>query len=270
MEQIREHYEIEKELANRLKNASKKERMSLYCEVYSEILKRVPSHPHNTDNEAKKSKALSDEVRLLKSFLSKNHIFLEFGKGGYCQLCFEMARYFRKVYAIYPICFSEIPPKDRHPENFKLINPDELNRDIPLGSIHIVFSNNLIEHLHPEDMMEQLQDIYNVLVPKGKYICATPHRFKGPDDISQYFDVEATCFHLKEYTNNELYRIFKKTGFSKIQYMLRLKGIHVRIPIYPSIIIEYLLNPIPYKMRRIVARTFPFRHLLSICLIATK
>jgi len=38
----------------------------------------------------------------------------------------------------------------------------------------------------------------------------------GPHDISAYFDDGATGFHLKEYSNEELYRLFLKTGFKNI------------------------------------------------------
>ena len=44
-EQIREHYEIEKELAARLRSASKEERRNLYTAVYDELMQRVPQHP---------------------------------------------------------------------------------------------------------------------------------------------------------------------------------------------------------------------------------
>lgn len=47
-EQIREYYEIEKELANRLRYASKQERRYLYSSLYDELYRRVPLHPQLT------------------------------------------------------------------------------------------------------------------------------------------------------------------------------------------------------------------------------
>jgi hypothetical protein len=43
--QLREHYEIEKALANRLRAAKKPDRESLYATVYDELFQRVPQHP---------------------------------------------------------------------------------------------------------------------------------------------------------------------------------------------------------------------------------
>ena len=52
-EQLRQHFEIERELAAKLKNASAAERKSLYNEVYDELFRRVPDHPqlHRVANE---------------------------------------------------------------------------------------------------------------------------------------------------------------------------------------------------------------------------
>jgi hypothetical protein len=47
-EQIREHYEIEKQLASRLRMAGKAERRTLYAALYDELYRRVPHHPQLT------------------------------------------------------------------------------------------------------------------------------------------------------------------------------------------------------------------------------
>jgi hypothetical protein len=46
-EQLRQFYEIEKEMAAQLRVASKEERLGLHQELYAELFKRVlPSHAH--------------------------------------------------------------------------------------------------------------------------------------------------------------------------------------------------------------------------------
>ena len=81
------------------------------------------------------------------------------------------------------------------------------------NTINVVYSHQVIEHLHPDDAVTHLQEVYRVLSPGGAYICATPNRLNGPHDISKYFDREATGFHLKEYTTTELYGLFRQEGF---------------------------------------------------------
>src|SRR5260370_7461978 len=44
-EQLREHYEIEKELATKLRESSHEERRTLYTSLYHDLYRRVPSHP---------------------------------------------------------------------------------------------------------------------------------------------------------------------------------------------------------------------------------
>ena len=44
-ENIREHYDVEKELAHKLRNATKEERGKLYSSLYDELYRRVPHHP---------------------------------------------------------------------------------------------------------------------------------------------------------------------------------------------------------------------------------
>ena len=87
IEQIREHYEIEKELASRLMNSSKEEREFLYSSLYNELYRRVPLHPQLTE---KKSSELTDtsvssQLVFLKHFLQKNMTFCEIGPGD-CSL----------------------------------------------------------------------------------------------------------------------------------------------------------------------------------------
>ena len=44
-EQVKEHYEIEKVIADRLRNSSAAERTELYKASYDELFRRVPHHP---------------------------------------------------------------------------------------------------------------------------------------------------------------------------------------------------------------------------------
>jgi SAM-dependent methyltransferase len=121
---------------------------------------------------------------------------------------------------------------------------------VPPESIDVAFSSQLIEHLHPEDVVIQLQAIYRALVPGGVYICLTPHRFGGPADVSRLFDEVATGFHLKEYTNRELARLFRGTGFSRISALRRIGRKHVRFPLLPILWLEALLQPLGHPQRR--------------------
>lgn len=268
-EQLREHYEIEKKLASRLYNASREERRYLYTSLYNELYRGVPLHPQLTRKADSKFRfmVISRQMRLLKRFLKPESIFLEIGAGD-CGLSLEVSKYVRKVYAV--DVSEEITKEVIFSRNLELIISDGCSIPLPEGSINITYSNQLMEHLHPDDAFEQLQNIYKVLAYGGKYICITPNRLYGPHDISRYFDKVATGFHLKEYTVTELYKLFYKVGFSKINTYIGGKGIYIKSPLSLVKLCEELLSVLPLSLRGGIANTLPFRALLGITIVGTK
>jgi ubiquinone/menaquinone biosynthesis C-methylase UbiE len=157
------------------------------------------------------------------------------------------------------------------PKTFQLILSDGIHINLPTASIDFAFSNQLMEHLHPDDAFEQLQEIYRVLRPGGEYLCITPHRFMGPDDVSQYFDEVATGFHLKEYTNSELYSLFKRVGFSKVKFLVGWRGKNYRpISMIASRALELPLKFFPYRIRKRISLLPLVRNFIYIKLLGVK
>lgn len=99
VEEIREHYELEKGLASKLRNASREERRSLYGSVYEAMYKGVPQHSMLTRKESSEEKEVivSDQMKILKFFLGKDISFLEVGPGD-CALSFEVAKFTQLMY----------------------------------------------------------------------------------------------------------------------------------------------------------------------------
>ena len=90
---------------------------------------------------------------------------------------------------------------------------------VPDGSVDVAYSNQLMEHLHPDDAQAQLADIHRALGPGGCYVCVTPRPAPpAPGDVSMYFDEVARGFHLREYTVGELRAMFRRVGFRRIDF----------------------------------------------------
>jgi SAM-dependent methyltransferase len=253
-EQLREHYEVEKELATRLRNASKIERRSLYNVVYDERAQRIPHHPLVTqaaDPEIR-ARAIAPQLRLLNSFLTPETVFLEVGPGD-CALALEVAKHVRHVYAV--DVSEELVIDAARPSNFELFLSDGIHVPVPANAVDLAYSNQLMEHLHPDDAIDQLRGIFHALVPGGMYICITPNRLSGPYDISRHFDEVATGFHLKEYTITELEAAFKAAGFSKVRAFVSYGGrvLTPELPPYVFSAIEWALENIPRKLRKKIA-----------------
>lgn len=201
-EQVRQHYEVERELATVLRNAPKQERTHLCPALYDEMLRRVPTHPmlrrKHTATEVQTT--IAHHMKLMRRFLSREATYLEIGAGD-CTFASAVAEHVRKVYAI--DVSAELVKNAVMPSNGEIVLTDGRNIPVPRNSVHVAFSNQVMEHLHPDDAFEQLQNICEALVTGGTYICVTPNRLNGPHDVSKFFDYEARGFHLKEYTTTE-------------------------------------------------------------------
>jgi len=268
-EQILEHYKIESELADKLRKTSREERKYLYTTLYDERFRRVPHHSqltHKTDPVFQHA-VVSMRMGLLRRFLCPETIFLEVGPAD-CALSLEVAQHVKKVYAI--DASAHITRDDIFPKNFEFIISVGCNIPVPANSIDIAYTDQLMEHLHPDDAYDQLQNIYKTIVPGGVYICITPNRLNGPHDISKYFDNVATGFHLKEYTFTELYGLLREVGFSSIKFYSGGRGIYMKIPLTLIRLCERVLTKVPFPLRRTIANIGILRKLLNGIVVAKK
>jgi len=268
-EQIKHHYVIEKELSNKLRTASKEDRCHLYTSLYDEFYERVPIQPQliNKASAEKSTNAVSSQMGFLRRFLKNHKIFMEIGPGD-CALSFMVSNHVTKIYAV--DVSREITKNVNAPENFELILSNGTSIPLPNNSVDIAYSNQLMEHLHPDDAFEQLENIYNVLIKGGTYICCTPNRLSGPHDVSKYFDKIATGFHSKEYSVAELHNLFKTVGFCKTNLYVGAKGIYIRFPLFLIIFFENILNILPDFFGKKIASMQILRPFLGIRIVGIK
>ncbi len=269
-EALSRHYGIERELADRLRTAPPEQRVSLYRTVYDELFLRVPDHPQSTRKQdaSQQRDAAEWQLKILQHFLRPDTVYLEIGAGD-CYLAGKVARQVRHVYAVE--VSGVVAKGDPPPANFTLVLSDGIAIDVPEGSAQVAYSHQVMEHLHPEDAFRQLSEICRALSPAGVYICITPHRFSGPHDISKYFDIEATGFHLKEYTYSELRALFRRAGFSSTRAWMGLKGHFFPVPEIAVLAVEAVLRALPRKLRKGLATSFPLRSVFgSMILVGRK
>ncbi len=125
------------------------------------------------------------QLRLLRRYLRPETVVLEIGPGD-CALSFALAEQVRQVYGL--DVSETITQSLSLPSNFKLILSDGTSVPLPPESVDVAYSNQLMEHLHPDDALEQLEGIWRALRPGGVYLCITPNGLSGPHDISAHFD----------------------------------------------------------------------------------
>ena len=268
-EQLWEQYLVEKDLAMILRSATKAERGNLYSSVYEELFRRVAHHPQLTRkvSAVKQVERIGQRMALLAPWVTPQTTFLEVGAGD-CTLSFALAEKVAHVYAI--DVSAAITQTATRPENFTLALSDGTSIPVREGHITVAYSNQLMEHLHPDDALDQLANIYRALAPGGVYICLTPNRLTGPHDISRYFDTVATGFHLKEYTCKELIDMFRYVGFRTVHQCFRKGSTYVRVPGLLARCAEWMIERLPPRLQKRASTTRLVRGLLEICLIARK
>lgn len=266
---IRRHYEIERALAARLRNAPPEERPALYPAVYDELYARLPDHPQLAQkaDPAQTAPYVAQQMGLLARFLRPEHDFLELGPGD-CALALAVAPHVRSVCAA--DVSSQITRDLVPPDNFRLVTFDGTRLPLPGHSVDVAYSNQLMEHLHPDDAVAQLADVYRVLRPGGAYVCVTPHRYSGPHDVSRYFDDVATGFHLKEYTVEELRDRFAAAGFSSCRVYAGGRGAYARVPVSALVLAERLLERTGRRFARAATSRQPLRALFGIRIVGRK
>ena len=269
-ERLRAHYRVERRLADRLRRApDAAARRRIFATMYDDLFREVPDHPRlaarSGETLAERERDVGWDLAQLRPYLKDGCTFLEVGAGD-CALSARVAEGAGKVYAV--------DISDQHagslPANVKVVITDGTSIDVPAGSVDLAFSDQLMEHLHPDDAREQLANIHRSLRLGGVYFCITPNRLYGPSDISGHFDHEAKGFHLREYSLRELVAILREAGFPRVRAYVGARGFFVRFPRILLTALEALLEAFPPGARRRIASTKPLRALLGIRVAAVK
>ncbi len=249
------HYLAEKELANKLKSSDRENRPDIYRTMYAELLKKVPEHGRLSESVSNEEMevGLSRQECLIKPYISKETILLEFAPGT-CRFAYKEAEKVAKVIAV-DISDQRIEEENQQPKNLEHIIYDGYNLNVDKESIDLIFSNQFIEHIHPDDISLHLKLANSLLKTGGRYVFSTPHLYMGPWDISAGFSEVAEGFHLKEWTCSELDEVLRKAGFTNTMIKVWVKGSPVMVPwkgLY--LLLEKMVGKIQYKFRKKLSR----------------
>lgn len=144
-----------------------------------------------------------------------------------------------------------------------------LNKFVNTETYDVVISNQVIEHIHPDDLIKHFLGVKSILKDEGRYIFTTPNKLEGPSDISKVFKCDKPMgMHLKEYSNKEIKKLLYNSGYDKIFAVLRYPQILSQlfgITIKPKVskfyfsylcLIESVLTLIPKQAYRRKAASF--------------
>ena len=262
--QLRNHYEVERSLADKLRASNRQERKALYEVMYDELFEKVPDHPRLTkrSNPSLILKKNKNKLKMVQRLLHQDTVFAEFAPGD-CEFCFFIADRVRQVYAM-DISDQTRPNRDR-PANFELIVYDGYSLPMASNSIDVLFSDQFIEHLHPEDVLDHYKQARSLLVPGGKYVFRYPHLYRGPSHISRFFSDVPRGFHLNESTFTATVEKLQQAGYTRYQCYWFLRGIGIPLPFFVVKSAERLMKKVPLKLRRVMSHfMFPAVHMAAI------
>ena len=258
LEQVWHHYQVESAIARRLLAAARDERPAILATMYDELFAEVPDHPRlmrRTDSERTR-RAIRSKRSILDSYVTAESTVLEFAPGD-CRFAATLAH---DVAQVIGVDISDQRATDQAwPTNFDLIVYDGSTiSGLDAASIDVVFSDQLIEHLHPDDALDHLGLCASLLRPGGHYVIRTPHRVGGPWDVSRYFCDSAEGFHLREWTFGELRNAMLASGFRRVHTIWNGKGVRLRLPWWLLVTYERAVDRLPKRWaRRLMAATIP-------------
>lgn len=256
-ERLRHHFEVERELAQKMRQSTRAERTELFKTLYTELFERVPDHPRLTRRDTPESsrRKVQSQLRLLRFLLKPSTVFLEFAPGD-CRLASAVAGEVQQVIGV--DISDQRSSTDAQIKNLDLIVYDGYELAVPDATADVVFSYQFLEHLHPDDVDAHFKLARRVLKKGGVYVLDTPHRFSGPHDISRHFGNELVCFHFKEWTYREMREILQRNGFTKTQaYRFGQPLTHPALNRFHDLA-ESMIGLLPRKLRqKVSARLFP-------------
>jgi SAM-dependent methyltransferase len=209
--EVQQHWLLESALTRRLLASSREDRWSVFEACYSELYSKLPW--------LNKSVAPPlDQYWPWSRLIAKGGKIFEVGSGSAFLLKYLASQG-------YDCVATEVTQERgvRDPDGLTWHTTDGINlaKFEKPESYDVVISAQVIEHLHPDDILDHFNNAREILKPGGQYIFDTPHAGTGPSDLSVVFGFQRpVCMHLKEYDFVELGEIIERAGFKTMKAVL--------------------------------------------------
>lgn len=221
----KQQFDFERAAARRLLSASQCERPALYLSIYAEYFRKFGASGSCNDGSARKTR---HQVAFLKPFMRNGvNTFMEFGSGN-GHVCVAMSAFAKRVIGV-DIAANRDAPRDA-PANCHFVTANITSRLVEDGTVDVLYSSQVLEHLHPDDCVIVVRNAFAALKPGGLFINIVPNWLTGPHDISKYFVNRAEGLHLHEYDNRELSKLLCESGFESCQSYVGTHSICFPLP----------------------------------------
>jgi SAM-dependent methyltransferase len=151
----------------------------------------------------------------------------------------------------------------RAPINARFLTGSIVKPPLEAGYFDLVTSQQVIEHLHPDDLDIHLRAVARLLKPGGAFLVITPQALTGPWDCSEGFSDAPTGFHTAEMTHAELAARMDRAGFMRTLSPIGGVGVRSRfgvrggrgwVPTRTKAVGEKLVVAAPRMARKTIAK----------------
>ncbi len=244
---LRRQFAYEVAGAKAILSATARDRPAVYAKVYDGFYSQFGDVPHASGADSTRA-----QLAFIGHFVKGSNLtFVEFGPGR-CGLLLEMAKRVRQVIGIEASAVATTV--DGAPNNLSIVVAPEGAWDLPNSSVDVVYSNQVLEHLHPEDCRAVLTESLRVLKPGGRLLALTPSSLTGPHDISRHVTdypeyPVAAGLHLIEYDSGGLIALVSDVGFKSLELFIGSNSNGLRVPAAIGPWLDRALKLLPRAVR---------------------
>lgn len=173
----------------------------------------------------------------------------------------------------FPVAGIEVSPSLRR-QAARLLGPAHepclhvgsfLEFDLPAAQrpASLVYWNDVFEHVPPDEIVDYLKRIIELLAPGGQLVTVTPNWHQRPSDITKAFSpsrTEAAGLHLREYTLREVTRLLRAAGFRSVATPLLVTPRNILLLGRGLAGLKRLAEPaleaLPFRLAKLLCRGF--------------
>ncbi len=218
IEEAKAQARLEGELTDRLLRSTPENRWAEFSDAYSRLFHELPWHSSD-----EKAEDLRD-YRCWRALLGGAKKILEIGSGGG-----GLIRYL----ATQGLDCSGTEITQERGEKFvprsegvdwQTMDGVNLSHFVGENAFDAVLSDQVFEHLHPDDHLTHLTEARKILADGGRYILRAPHRSTGPRDLSEIFGLDKAVFlHLYEPDYAMMRDLCLQAGFDRVSAVFAIR-----------------------------------------------
>ncbi|HEU4401404.1 MAG TPA: class I SAM-dependent methyltransferase [Candidatus Polarisedimenticolia bacterium] len=244
----------------RLRGAAPADRPQVFREIYDDLLRELVSERGRGDPIALQMGTNLKFASFVRRAVGSGKRVLEIG-CGFGATAFQVGAGRNEVFGVdtAPIAVEVATELAAGRPNFRFAVMDAAHLEFPDGHFDAAYSIDMLEHLHPDDVLVHLREVHRVLKEDGFYFVKTPSILSGPHGGSDPDD--PGCPHLQEYTYGTLLPILRQAGYEGFYAPSFSMRVSSRLPGRPRF--PASINRLPEAIARLAPRRSATQTFLS-------